>query len=356
MASFNVRAYFSRVSCLARLYSVGYILFLKSMVIRLDRIVKRFGTHTVVDDVSFAVSSGEMFFVLGPSGCGKTTLLRLLAGFLKPDKGHIYFGSKEVDKVPPYDRNTALVFQNYALWPHLTVFENVAYGLRIRKAPRSEIQKRVTRALEEVQMKSLADRKPAALSGGQQQRVALARAIVVNPGVLLFDEPLSNLDAKLRIEVREVIRKLQSDLGITAVYVTHDQEEALSLADRIAILNAGKIEQIGAPQEVYNLPINPFVAQFIGEMNLCEKGSFLATRLSPRANSKIGFRPERVRVTGNHGIPVTVKNSSYLGSKNEAVLVTQRNESFKAWLPDYYPEGKTLHIEIPSEHILLFSK
>ena len=240
---------------------------------------KRFGANVVVDRATFAIEEGELFTLLGPSGCGKTTLLRLIAGFYAPDEGEIRFDGRRVNEVPPHQRGIGMVFQNYALWPHMTVFENAAYGLKLRKLPKAEIQGRIRGVLEKVKLGGLEDRYPGQLSGldkrypgqlsgGQQQRVALARALVLNPKILLLDEPLSNLDAKIRIQVRAEIRKLQKELGITTVYVTHDQEEALTLSDRIVVFNKARVFQLGTPKALYERPANAFVADFIGINNL----------------------------------------------------------------------------------------
>ncbi len=234
----------------------------------LEDVTKRFGDVVAVDDVSLEVKEGELFTLLGPSGCGKTTTLRIIAGFELPDEGKVLFDSEEVTFKKPYERGCAMVFQNYALWPHMNVFDNVAYGLKMRKLPMSEIKKRVEEVLDLVGLRGLEDRFPLQLSGGQQQRVALARALVVEPKVLLLDEPLSNLDAKLRLRMREEVKKLQRRLGITTIYVTHDQEEAMSLSDRVAIMNRGRILQIGSPMEVYMSPRNLFVATFIGRSTI----------------------------------------------------------------------------------------
>jgi ABC-type Fe3+/spermidine/putrescine transport system ATPase subunit len=238
------------------------------MNIKLEDIVKKFGSLEAVSHVSLDIKDGELFTLLGPSGCGKTTLLRLVGGFHKPDHGKIYFGDREVSGLAPYERNIGMVFQNYALWPHMTISENVAYGLKLKKFARSEIAGKISHTLKLVNLTGLENRYPGQLSGGQQQRVALARALVLNPDVLLLDEPLSNLDAKIRIQVRAEIRKLQKELAITTIYVTHDQEEALTLSDRIAVVNLGKLQQIGSPRDLYERPENPFVADFIGINNL----------------------------------------------------------------------------------------
>ena len=245
--------------------------------IRAENIVKKFGAVTALDGVSLEVKAGELFFLLGSSGCGKTTLLRSIAGLEIPTSGGIFFGETEVTSLPPHKREAAMVFQSYALWPHLTVGKNVAFGLEERKVPKAEIENRVKQALQLVHLGPMIDRGVDQLSGGQQQRVALARALVVRPRCLLLDEPLSNLDAKLRIEMRREIRRIVKEGGLTAIYVTHDQEEALEMADRMAVLNGGRIEQLGAPEEVYRSPKTPFVAGFIGETNLI-KGKITESR------------------------------------------------------------------------------
>jgi len=238
--------------------------------VTLTGVSKYFGDFQVLNNIDLTIDEGELFFLLGPSGCGKTTTLRIIAGFYKPESGDLSFNDKNVLDVPPYKRNVGMVFQNYALWPHMTSYDNIVYGLKVRKVPLIERVERAKKALIMVQMEDFALRYPNQLSGGQQQRIALARAIVTEPDVLLLDEPLSNLDAKLRLETRYEIKRLQSELGITSIYVTHDQEEALSMADKIAVMNKGKIEQIGSPREIYGNPNNRFVAGFIGETNFVE--------------------------------------------------------------------------------------
>jgi spermidine/putrescine ABC transporter ATP-binding subunit len=238
--------------------------------IAIRELTKRFGSLVVVDRASFDIGEGELFTLLGPSGCGKTTLLRLIAGFNAPDAGEVLFDGRGVNEVPPHERGIGMVFQNYALWPHMTVEQNVSYGLKLRRTPAAEVRSRVEAVLGKVQLAGLGGRYPGQLSGGQQQRVALARALVLNPKILLLDEPLSNLDAKVRVQVRAEIRKLQKELGITTVYVTHDQEEALTLSDRIAVFNQGRVFQVGTPRELYQRPQNRFVADFIGVNNLLD--------------------------------------------------------------------------------------
>lgn len=235
--------------------------------IRIQNICKRFGNALAVDQVNLTINAGEMFFLLGPSGCGKTSLLRMLAGFAEPDAGDIYFGDQCITQLPPRLREAAMVFQTYALWPHMTVAKNVAYGLQVRGKSKAEIEKRVAHALKLVRMDGFGDRRPTQLSGGQQQRVAVARALVIEPRVLLLDEPLSNLDARLRDEMREEIRRLHAETRLTMVYVTHDQKEALALADRLGVMNHGRLVQVGTPREVYDHPASRFVAGFLGDSN-----------------------------------------------------------------------------------------
>jgi len=236
--------------------------------ISVSKVAKSFGSVKALVDVTLSIEPGELFFLLGPSGCGKTTLLRHLAGFYTPDVGQIHFGDRDVTRLAPHLRNTAMMFQSYALWPHLTVERNVSFGLEERKRPEEEIEDRVRAALELVKMADYGTRKITQLSGGQQQRIALARALVVEPDILLLDEPLSNLDTKLRVEMRDEIRRLVKSAGLTAVYVTHDQKEALSVADRFAVMDHGRILQVGTPQEMYRDPRSTFVAGFMGETNL----------------------------------------------------------------------------------------
>ena len=235
--------------------------------IRVQNVVKLFGETRALNNVSLEIEPGELFFLLGPSGCGKTTLLRSLAGFYIPEEGSISFGDKDVTRLEPHKRNTGMMFQSYALWPHMSVRENVAFGLEQRKVSKEEILKRADEALDNVKMLEYADRKPNQLSGGQQQRVALARALVIRPACLLLDEPLSNLDAKLRNEMRLEIRRICKEFKLTTVYVTHDQKEALSIADRMAVMDRGNILQVGSPLDVYKRPRNRFVANFIGDSN-----------------------------------------------------------------------------------------
>ncbi|MGL4400919.1 MAG: ABC transporter ATP-binding protein [Luteolibacter sp.] len=245
--------------------------------IRAESVVKTFGNTRALDGISLSIDPGELYFLLGASGCGKTTLLRCIAGLETPTSGAIYFGDRDVTKMPPHKREAAMVFQSYALWPHLTVGQNIAFGLEERKVPRPEIKRRVDEALEMVQLPGYGDRSIDQMSGGQQQRVSLARALVVKPKCLLLDEPLSNLDAQLRVEMRREIRRIVKENGLTGIYVTHDQEEALAMADRMAVLTRGNIGQIGTPEQIYRDPRSAYVANFIGETNLIA-GTAIETR------------------------------------------------------------------------------
>jgi spermidine/putrescine ABC transporter ATP-binding subunit len=238
--------------------------------VSLENVSKYFGEVTAANKVNLTINDGEFFTFLGPSGCGKTTTMRMIAGLEFPSDGKILYDEKDVTQLPSFKRNTGMVFQNYALWPHMKVRENVAYGLEVRKTPKDEVDRRVQEVIDLVGLNGMGDRFPNQLSGGQQQRVALARVLVIEPDILLLDEPLSNLDAKLRVEMREEIKDIQRKLGITTIYVTHDQEEAMAVSDRIAIQNHGKIMQVGTPKEIYDKPENLFIATFIGKGALIE--------------------------------------------------------------------------------------
>ncbi|NJE10678.1 ABC transporter ATP-binding protein [Thermococcus sp. MAR1] len=262
--------------------------------VKLENIVKTFGETVALKGIDLHIKAGELFTLLGPSGCGKSTTLRIIAGLDFPDSGTIYFGDEEVTYLPSSKRGAVLVFQNYALWPHMTVFDNVAYGLKLKKLSKEEIRKKVEWALELVKLKGFEDRYPTQLSGGQQQRVAIARALVVEPKVLLLDEPLSNLDAKLRLEMRSEIRRIQRELGITVIYVTHDQEEAMAISDRIAVMNVGTVEQVGTPKEIYESPRTEFVASFMGKTNV------IPAKVVEREGDKVTVEFEGIRLDGLH--------------------------------------------------------
>ncbi len=301
----------------------------------IERVSKDLGGRTIVSDLDLEVSAGELTCLLGPSGCGKTTTLRMVGGFLQPDAGRILIDGEDVSWLAPERRPTAMVFQNYALWPHMTVFKNVSFGLRLRKLPKREIRERVEQVLELVGLTHHRDSYPARISGGEQQRVALARAVVLEPKVLLLDEPLSNLDAKLRVRVREDIREIQQRIGITTVFVTHDQDEALSISDRIAVMSGGKVEQYADARNLYREPATMFVASFVGAMNFY-RGTVSASgvelaggvrvpcdELSGRGDGEweIGVRPEDVRISTNgDGAAATVLREVPRGHYKELVL------------------------------------
>jgi iron(III) transport system ATP-binding protein len=323
--------------------------------VRIDNVTKSFGDTLALDNVSLAINAGELFFLLGPSGCGKSTLLRIVAGLLEPTSGRILFNDQDVTPLGTEKRNAVMCFQSYALWPHMTVEENVRFGLEVRKLSKTEQDARVVEAIRLVQLDDLARRKPNQLSGGQQQRVALARALVVKPDCLLLDEPLSNLDAKLRLDMRMEIRRICRAAGLTAIYVTHDQKEALSIADRMAVLNKGKIEQIGRPQDLYLKPNNLFVANFMGETNLLTGTVATATenrvevetaigkvvaRLAPQGATPgqsvtVSLRPEAVRLgevstDWPNVFPATIHDTAYLGEVAQH-QVTIANTTLKAF-------------------------
>ena len=340
--------------------------------------VKRYGDFTALNGVSLDIQEGEFFTLLGPSGCGKTTLLRMIAGFNSIEGGDFYFGEKRINDVPAHKRDIGMVFQNYAIFPHLTVRENVAYGLKARKMPAKDIKPKDDEALKLVQISHLADRKPNELSGGQQQRVALARAFVIEPSVLLMDEPLSNLDAKLRVQMRSVIKKLQRRLGITTIYVTHDQEEALAISDRIAVMKDGHIMQIGTPRDIYAKPQNPFVAGFIGVSNFldCEvnapapgnaavsiKGELDITVPVSRAytgSGKISARPEQLFFSES-GMPGTILFSTFLGDfiEYEVQLNDGQNLIVNEYTKDtteIHSDGEQVHLSFDPMRISLYDK
>jgi putative spermidine/putrescine transport system ATP-binding protein len=300
--------------------------------IRIRGLVKRYGDVTAVGGVDLDISRGEFFTMLGPSGSGKTTTLRMIAGFEKPDAGSIELGGRDVSRLPPFDRDVNTVFQDYALFPHMTVLENVEYGLRVKKAAR---RAQAQEALATVRLEGYGDRKPSELSGGQRQRVALARAIVNRPQALLLDEPLGALDLKLRHELQIELKQLQQQLGMTFVYVTHDQEEALTMSDRIAVFNRGQIEQIGSPAEMYEHPTTRFVAGFIGTSNLLERDGRTFT-----------VRPEKIRVLSEdagEGEPGVVRAAVYLGASTKFVVALDRGGELTAVQQNLETSSRDVH-------------
>ncbi|MFN4159342.1 MAG: ABC transporter ATP-binding protein [Gemmobacter sp.] len=296
-------------------------------------VVKRYGTASAVDGIDLAIAKGELVTFLGPSGCGKTTSLRLIAGLELPSEGQVFIAGRDVSRDPASARNVGMVFQSYALFPHMNVLDNVAYGPVIRGTPKAQAQAKAREILDQVGLVGLHQRLPAELSGGQQQRVAVARAIVQQPDVILFDEPLSNVDAKLRRKVREEIRALQRRFGLTAVYVTHDQEEALAVSDRIVVMDRGRIAQIGTPADLYERPASPFIADFIGDANLI-RGEVVAGRFTapgmvldvrgPDGAATLSIRPERITLAP--GGPDRVVTATYLGSRMEYLVSAQVGE------------------------------
>jgi len=351
--------------------------------VMLQSVAKRFGGTVALEDVNLSVSDGELFFLLGPSGCGKTTLLRALAGFCEPDRGRIFFGDRDVTQLPPQHRGCALVFQNYALWPHLTVRGNVAYGLRVRGLPAGERKERVREVLRLVRLGGLEDRRPNELSGGQQQRVALARSLVVRPSLLLLDEPLSNLDAKLRLEMRLELKRIHREARVTAIYVTHDRDEALSMADRIAVMRAGRVLQVGAPRELYMHPASRFVAGFLGEANFVEGnvagiegntvtvvteygvllGSPVPNLSVQPAGAACGcVRPEKVKLlagdaTADNTLSGTVRESIYLGESEQVLVETPGGVEWSILRlgPGQQPvePGEEVRFGFDAEHLLI---
>lgn len=322
---------------------------------------KQFGSNVVLNDIDLEVKQGELLTLLGPSGCGKSTTLNLIAGFLEADQGDVYIKGKKVTKVPPYKRDLGMVFQTYSLFPHMTVQENLSFGLNLRKVAKSEQKKKIDRVLELVKMSGLEHRYPRELSGGQRQRVAIARALVVEPELLLLDEPLSNLDAKLRHELRAEIKRLQKEIGVTTIFVTHDQEEALSMSDRVVVMNAGKIEQISTPTAIYNHPNTEFVFQFIGKSNSFEgevvgaEGRKISVKVggeifhvdsenligenrSLRAGDEVRLyiRPENVHISS------TRETSSAL--ELQPAKIIQLNYLGTSWEVDVSLQGKTLQL------------
>ena len=361
----------------------------RSSNVTLIDLTKRFksldgsGEVLAVDDVNLEVNTGELVTILGPSGCGKTTTLRMIAGFEYPTSGSILIGDKDVAKIPPNKRGLSMVFQSYALFPHLTIYENVAYGLRVQKLPAKEIRERTERALDLMQLTTMAKRYPSQVSGGQQQRIALARAIVIEPSVLLFDEPLSNLDAKLREYMRDELRKLQKRLGITSLYVTHDQSEAMAISDRVVIMKEGRIRQVGTPREIYAFPQSRFVADFMGKANFLEVEvlgtngesaridiggkTFIvprAGRVRPNSGSALlVVRPEALRLISlanvENEIPLKgcVDRFTYFGNIARYEVATENGplliESYNPEASSIFEEGDNVGVLIDFESVRL---
>ncbi len=351
-----------------------------SVAINIENVVKRFGKDTIINGLSLNIKEGEFFTLLGPSGCGKTTLLRMIIGFNSIEGGEIKLDDKLINNIPTNKRNMGMVFQNYAIFPHMSVKDNVAFGLKRQKMSKKEIDEKVDEILKIVKIDHLKDRMPVKLSGGQQQRVALARAIVIHPEVLLMDEPLSNLDAKLRVEMRNAIKRIQQQIGITTVYVTHDQEEALAVSDRIAVMNGGVIQQIDTPKRIYQRPSNTFVATFIGQSNILdgqviknnsEEGIkifdafFAMTNLSKNCTNmedvKVSIRPEEfiLSMDNKDGIKGVVKSSVFLGintnyfielENGKEIEVIQASDALEA-----IPNDSTVYLKLQTEKINVFN-
>ncbi|HUX21037.1 MAG TPA: ABC transporter ATP-binding protein [Spirochaetia bacterium] len=348
-----------------------------SVNISIKNAKKKYGDTTVIPDLTLEIRDKEFFTLLGPSGCGKTTLLRMIAGFNTVEGGDFYFDEKRINDMEVSKRNIGMVFQNYAIFPHYTVKQNVEFGLKNRKLPKAEIQKSTAEFLELMQITAFRDRMPERLSGGQQQRVALARALVIKPDVLLMDEPLSNLDAKLRMEMRQVIRNLQKDVGITTVYVTHDQEEAMAISDRIAVMQSGVIQHIGTPPEIYHRPRNVFVATFIGRTNLIE-ADYLARARTVRMGSYefplanvncaedsrvvLSVRPEdfRMDAAAVDGIESKITDSVFLGLNTHYFVELPTGKTIEiireSVMNSQFKSGDTVYLGIKSEKINVFSE
>jgi spermidine/putrescine transport system ATP-binding protein len=360
--------------------------------VRLDHVTKAFGEMVAVDDLSLEIWRGEFFSMLGPSGCGKTTTLRMIGGFEEATSGTVFLAGQDVTGLPPFKRNVNTVFQNYALFPHLTIYENVAFGLRRKKVPDAEIKTRVGDMLELVELPGYEQRKPTMLSGGQQQRVALARALINHPQVLLLDEPLGALDLKLRKQMQIELKRIQSEVGITFIYVTHDQEEAMTMSDRIAVMRAGKIEQLGDPESLYERPETAFVAGFLGVSNLLEgdvaghEGGMIAIRLSdgtvikaPAASNgqehvRLGVRPEKLRVvalnegqaaaaTDLNAVEGTILDSSYIGVSTQYLVETRDGHKMTAYsqnletasVAEALADGQKVHITWQPRHTFVIA-
>ena len=352
-----------------------------SVNIKIRDAVKRYGDNTIITDLSLDIKEGEFFTLLGPSGCGKTTLLRMIAGFNSIEGGDFYFNEKRINDIDPSKRNIGMVFQNYAIFPHLTVKDNVAFGLKNRKMPKDKIEVETKKFMELMHIDEYAERMPDRLSGGQQQRVALARALVIQPDVLLMDEPLSNLDAKLRVEMRTVIKEIQNSVGITTVYVTHDQEEAMAVSDRIAVMNGGDIQHIGTPKDLYQRPANMFVATFIGHTNVIdgtlsvEDGkTFLQVRdykvelntvqeqFKKDMKVTVSIRPEELLISDASapGMSAVIDDSIFLGLNTHYMVHLEDGTRLEiiqeSKIDSIIPKGTTIHLAINAEKVNVFTE
>ncbi|KAA0970764.1 ABC transporter ATP-binding protein [Aureimonas fodinaquatilis] len=349
-----------------------------SSTLTLTSLTKTYGSHKAVDGVDLFVGNGEFLSLLGPSGCGKTSLLRLIAGFIQPDHGRIHCGGDDITELPPYSRNLGVVFQNYALFPHMTAAENVGYGLKIRRVPRASAQERITRALDRVGLQNAGGRYPSQLSGGMQQRVALARALVIEPKILLLDEPLSALDKHLREDMQVELRLLQQRIGVTTIFVTHDQEEAMTLSNRVAVMQGGRVQQIGTPNEVYLQPSNKFVATFLGTTNLMQSkvlssaGSEVTVMIdgwaaqvsdtgavNPGDEVQIAVRPENLLITreGN-GIAGTISDIIFQGHRLIVLFTSHEGKelrSFTSPSPLGFSKGDAVVARFASDHASVLS-
>jgi iron(III) transport system ATP-binding protein len=343
-----------------------------SVAININNALKAYGKTVIIPDLDVKIKDKEFFTLLGPSGCGKTTLLRMIAGFNSIEGGDFFFDEKRINDLDPSKRNIGMVFQNYAIFPHLSVRENVEFGLKNRNFDKNEIGPMADKFLKLMQIYEYKDRMPERLSGGQQQRVALARALVIMPDVLLMDEPLSNLDAKLRLEMRQAIRNIQKEVGITTVYVTHDQEEAMAISDRIAVMKLGEIQQIGKPQDIYHRPYNEFVASFIGRTNIvlgeCDKDEITLLghkikvgNVNYKGTVKVSIRPEEFMLTEDtNGIPAVIKDTIFLGLNTHFYMELPNKQTVEiikeSIINNKNETGKTVYLTINTDKVNVFTE
>lgn len=342
-----------------------------SVAINIEHALKAYGKNVIIPDLDVQIQDKEFFTLLGPSGCGKTTLLRMIAGFNTIEGGDFFFNENRINELDPSKRNIGMVFQNYAIFPHLSVRENVEFGLKNRNFNKADIGPKADKFLKLMQIYEFKDRMPERLSGGQQQRVALARALVIMPDVLLMDEPLSNLDAKLRLEMRQAIRDIQREVGITTIYVTHDQEEAMAISDRIAVMNLGVIQQIGTPQKIYHRPVNEFVASFIGRTNMiegkCNKNEITILDHKVKFNNidfkgdvKVSIRPEEFIITeDNTAIPAVIKDTIFLGLNTHFFMELPNKQIVEiikeSMINNENDTGKTVYLTINTSKVNVFN-